>query len=159
MRFPRLRIWLLMLLVALAALGSFALVLWTQSRQYSELAIVHEKQAATLAAAIKRAKFLISLSLDHPKHNLQLLSLRRQLRRLTDADDTRVNDRGQEAIEGAEAEKIAQMELANIEQAKRTAESEYGALERVLLIEFDRVRTYRRAARYPWLGAPRVEEK
>jgi hypothetical protein len=96
MRLPRIRIWLLMTVVALAALGSTGWVLVQRSREYLKIAIENE----TIVQAHRSFLKIRPEPLDR--------ETRRRIAKM--ADDAR-------------ADALA----------------------------------YRRAARYPWIGAPRIE--
>jgi hypothetical protein len=113
MRVPRLRIWLLMLVVALAALGSAARVLVKRSREYTRIAAMHERGARLVQRRILRITRI----------ELEIYG----------------NQRLSEATRRAIAERD-ESERRQIDNEKRTAAA------------------YRRAALYPWLGPPRIEE-
>jgi hypothetical protein len=73
MRLPRFRIWVLMLIVALAALGSAALVLIRRSTQYSMIAAEFENRETTCLREIedrqpKLKKIRGLLESAHSKH-------------------------------------------------------------------------------------------
>jgi hypothetical protein len=128
MQLPRLRIWILMAAVAFAALGSAAWVLIHRSRQYANLAAMHETLERThrryLAAVERKAQEVGSV--------LEFNTAVRQGpgARLFGAAD--------------EFESEKQALDASIRKYRQLAEN-----ERLI------ASAYRRASRSPWLGAPR----
>jgi hypothetical protein len=157
MRLPRLRIWILMLVVALAALGSAAWILTKRSREYSERAAEHELQAVTFTQDAENARLLVENSLERTKAVKETLNNYKDilvgLKNLPAASD------GAEAAIAAHsaAEEGFKRQLATNESNTRHWEAAYERAVISIREEHMRVKRWRRAARCPWLGPPRVK--
>ena len=136
MRLQRLRIWALMLVVALAALGSWSLVLVKRSRVYYSRAFALEQRAIGWEKSASHYDKLVSLIEDSVARS------RGQLRNYE--LQYGVNDRMRRSIE-EEKEVLGHTKQQAAELHQSAAEARVNAT------------AYRRAARYPWLGAPRVK--
>jgi hypothetical protein len=150
MKLPRPRIWLLMLVVALAALGKAGWVLVKRSREYSLLARQHA--SAEKLAGIIRDSFQ---GLREPKTK-SIQSTRAHIDRI----DARIRQCAPDSSalellrrQRADAKEDLNGTLKALHYLERGAEeySNEAASEHRIAA------TYRRAARYPWLGPPRIE--
>jgi hypothetical protein len=140
-RLPRVRIWFLMLVVALAALGSAGWVLLKRSREYTELASMHR--------SIEKAHLWDATTMEQIAADIQKTVETNLIAAQAIERDTLVPN-GIERLDRIEARR-AQYAPVVRDYEQSAAESRREArLERALAAAFDR------AARYPWLGAPRI---
>jgi hypothetical protein len=150
MRLPRIRIWILMTVVALAALASTGWVMVRRSREYLALAVMHEKRARSYALARQ-------VTYKYGYHMHQMAPLCRRLLQLLNESQFVDPTRQQQIDYYTAAEKRLKSELVKAEQEKRDEQLERERLRKRVPIERALAVRYRRAARYPWLGAPRVK--
>jgi hypothetical protein len=120
MRRPRMRIWVAMFVVALAALGSAGWVLWKRSREYSKRAAILEKRLSATSITFLRVEVSVELH-------------RRSIPSIPDEDIAKL------------VEKNVQHEEQFVARLRNDVSS--GRAQAA---------AYRRAARYPWLGAPHL---
>jgi hypothetical protein len=157
MRVPRFRVWILMLVVALAAMASAGWVLVTRSREYSTLAESHE---ARVKRALKNLEYYTSrywaLRKDYRRLTKRLVQVEREEaeQKLGVTDDTRSSSRSEPP--GQEIRRI-KMFLRVETEALSEAERRIDTARATIKFSRPRVTPYRRAARYPWLGPPRIE--
>jgi hypothetical protein len=135
MRLPRVRIWLVMLAVAIVAVGSATWVLWKRSAEY-----------ARLATQCETHEFNFRLDLEHFEslkrfNQEEIESLRETLPGL-DGDSFEVVQR---------QIKEAQDEIQEFDDLSRACSQHVAAAHA-------NVAVCRRSVRFPWLGAPRVKK-
>jgi hypothetical protein len=118
---PRVRIWLLMLVVALVALGSSAWPLARRSKQYRTMAVYYETRET---------------SWRRPQRRYEIVGQR--YRKISESQ-RRTRLKGELELAARRAENLA----------SKTREFADG--DHTIAV------AYRRAARYPWLGPPRIE--
>jgi hypothetical protein len=149
MRLPRFRIWILMTVVVLAALASTVLVMVLRSWEYSKIAAWQEAQE------ISNIKLLRAFNDAVSAMKSQTADRRKEI------DD---NERDMIARAGVDKDEAKEERLS---AAINRARLDDGNMDEVLNARGAAIRAealrrraiasaYRRAARYPWLGPPRV---
>jgi hypothetical protein len=152
MRLPKFRIWVLMLVVALAALASIGWVWVRRSRDYSKLANQYaslEKITLSLVSSsgqsIERARASVQSAKAHVDRMDEfagdpVAASHSDLLELIRRERVKANERLTSAVE-----RLTQEER-DAHEYRRDAVSQHAMSA-----------AYRRSARFPWLGPPRVK--
>jgi hypothetical protein len=154
-----LRIWLLMVVVALVALSSAVRVFVRRSAEYAERAATHETRAVMLTFNTDYARREIEWSKEQAKLASETLVDYKRI--LSGLEGTSAPSDGTDvamAVHGA-AEETWRQKLAASEANTRYWESRYRIAVASISEERLLAGRWRRAAHYPWLGAPSVQPK
>jgi hypothetical protein len=134
MRLPRLRIWPVMLAVAVVAIGSASCVWGAKSRRLSAIAAQCEAEEAEFRQAL-------AIEIEHKKGWGGVVTNIKA--KIADAIDQHNNDNNRAEL--ARARRVVAGINQRIQQYREFADSARASAV-----------VYRRAARYPWLSAPTV---
>jgi hypothetical protein len=152
MRLPRFRIWALMVVVALAALASTAWVLVGRSREYSRNADfwawqenINLRFASSSDKSVEQAKMMVQSSKAHLERMEEFARLPSFL---SHPDKLRELQRECVGIQERLAFEVRKLRAEEVDAEKYREDA---------TIYHTRAEAYRRAARYPWLGDPRVK--